>query len=400
MRRMSRPGRALQWACLALAAATLAGCFTSEPRDIRPGAEPPARSEEAGIWMQAREIERRMATSGKLIADDALQQYANDVACRVSPDYCQDITVYVVRKANFNATMLPNGAMSIWSGALVRMTNEAQLATIMGHEIAHFARRHGLRKMAETQATASAAMVGNILTGLAGLGSPATGDLIGLVARGHIAAFSRDMEREADRLGLRMMASSGYDPAAAPRIWRGLVAEKAAADADGDGGIVFLASHPPAEDRMTRLARLSRGRTVEADGPTRARARYRTHIRPHLTTWLRDELDRRRWAKLEVVLGRLDEAGIAPGVIAWARGERFRRRGADGDADRALAAYREAVAATDTPPVAHRELGLMLRERGASRAARTHLTTYLETAEDPPDRAMIRGYIQRIDGEA
>lgn len=396
---MTTPRRRFSAALLlGLATTALLGCFTAEPRDMEAGTEPPPESDEAGIWMQAREMERRLATSGKLVDDSELQQYAQDVACRVSPDYCADISVYVVRKANFNATMLPHGAMAIWSGALVRMTNEAQLATIVGHEIAHFERRHGLQRIEEAQATAGAAMVANILTGLAGVGGPGTSNLIGLIARGHISAFSRDQEREADRRGLRMMASSGYAPSEAPRVWQGLVAEREAADQDD--GPVFLASHPPAEDRLARLKRLSRGASVGGDGPREARARYREHMRPHLTAWLGDELDRRRWAKLKVVLSRLDDAGVAPGVVAWARGERFRRRGTEGDESRALAAYREAVAAERTPAVAHRELGLMLRERGETRAAREALATYLKNAEDPSDGGMIRSYIRQMGGEA
>ena len=125
--------------CALVLSLVVASCATpsSEVRDIQPGERPALASDEAGLWMYMEDMERRLATSGRVINDPALNDYIRDVLCRLAPAYCSDIRFYVVRTPHFNASMAPNGFMQIWSGLILRAQNEAQLAYILGHELAH-----------------------------------------------------------------------------------------------------------------------------------------------------------------------------------------------------------------------------------------------------------------------
>ena len=85
-----------------------------------------------GVWYYGRE------TSPYTIKDKELNDYVKKVFCKLQPDYCQKIRIYITRIPAFNATMAGNGLMEIWSGALLHLENEAQLAAVIGHEFGHY----------------------------------------------------------------------------------------------------------------------------------------------------------------------------------------------------------------------------------------------------------------------
>ena len=87
-----------------------------------------------------------MRSSGRVVEAPDLQDYLEDLLCRLDAAFCSDVRLYVVRVPHFNATMAPNGAMHIWTGTLLRMENEAQLAHVLGHELVHFKKRHSLKQ--------------------------------------------------------------------------------------------------------------------------------------------------------------------------------------------------------------------------------------------------------------
>lgn len=118
-----------------------------ELRNQTPGQRPRIDTTEAGLWMVMDRAEEDLKTSGHLVKDEELNGYLKSIACRLLPKYCDDIRVYLVQMPYFNATMAPNGAIQIWTGLLLRVQNEAQLAAIIGHELGHYLRRHSLQRM-------------------------------------------------------------------------------------------------------------------------------------------------------------------------------------------------------------------------------------------------------------
>jgi len=383
--------------CAALLAAIAGGCAT--PRgdpgaiaDMEPGGEPAAATDEAGLWMVMEEAEERLATSGRRVTDAGLEAYLQRVVCRLTPEHCAHLRLYVVRVPHFNASMAPNGFMQIWTGLLLRAENEAQLAYVIGHEIGHYLRRHSLQQWRDVRAKTSALVLVQFATGAAGVGY--VGDLAQLVALGSVYAFSRDQEREADEIGFGLMVDAGYDPREAARLWQRLEEERRAAK--NRHPLVFFSTHPSSQERIDRLAARAGGALDPADPGEVGALTHLDAIRPFRAGWLRDELARRELDATEALIERLLNAGEAPGELHFFRGELYRLRAGEGDADRAVAAYRAAIAAPDTPAAAHRALGLMHWKAGRGQEAGTAFRRYLELAPDANDRAMIESYLSGL----
>ena len=146
----------------------LAACAGKALPPRVPGEQPPKTSDEAGLWMISNDVERRLATSGHVVKDPALQQYLHQIICRLSPEHCADIRVYVVRNPHFNASMAPNGSMQVWTGLLLRVQDEAQLAAVLGHEIGHYIERHSIERWTQIISSSDAAGFFGLATAAAG----------------------------------------------------------------------------------------------------------------------------------------------------------------------------------------------------------------------------------------
>ncbi len=377
----------------AFTAVLVGGCVTNASMpDIQPGQRPALSSDEGGLWLMMDKAETSLKTSGRLVEDEALARYVNDIVCRLSMEHCRDIRVYIVRTPNFNATMAPNGSMNVWTGLLLRTQNEAQLAFVLGHEIAHYLRRHSLQRWQTIRDTADFLVFFKIAAAFAGVGI--AGDVAHLIAAGSLAGYSRDQEREADAYGLKLMAQAGYDPREAARIWTALQAEK---DAEGqDSASVFFASHPSSNERAETIRKLAQTLESEIKGNGRQQAELQKHIEGHRSLWLRDELRRKRYESFRVLLDQQMVEPVSSALIDFYRGELFRLRAEDGDAERAIAAFEKAKAQPSVPATVYRSLGLVQWNRNELLAARNAFEQYLEADPNATDRAMIANYVFKL----
>ncbi len=371
--------RAVATACALL----LVGACAAPLPDIAPGQTNLAEAErdERGVWAEMEQAESELLTSGALVADEALQAYVREVACRVAGDYCNDIRVYVVERAGFNASMAPNGFMTVWTGLLLRVENEAQLAAVLGHEVAHYQRRHTIERWRTTRAATSAVTFLSVAAAVGGYGGASS--LVRLATLLALLGYSREQEREADSLGFERLAAAGYDAGAAAAVWRSAVAEQQAMDED-QAPPLLLSTHPASDERLAELTELAQTR-----GGERFAERFRDAVAHHRSDWIAAEIGLGRYGALDVVLRRLGEAGEAQ---YW-RGEMYRR---SGEHEKALAAYRQATANGDAPAAAHRGLGLALWSLGRASEARRAFTRYLVAAPQAEDTAMIRAYIEDL----
>lgn len=158
---------------------------------------PDVASDEGGLWALMDREERNLRRSPFVVPDAKLKAYLQAVACRIGGEHCPDIRVHLVRTPVFNASMAPNGMLQLWTGLLLRVENEAQLAAIVGHEIGHYLQRHSVDRLRDIRAKSA---FGQFL-GLFGLAG-AVGQLAVLASA---FAYSRDHEREADRIGAFLM---------------------------------------------------------------------------------------------------------------------------------------------------------------------------------------------------
>ena len=112
-----------------------------------------------------------------------------------------------------NAFAVPGGYVYVTRELLALMNNEDELAFVLGHEMGHVAARHGQKRQTRSTITGIGAAIAQVLTG-----SDLVGQVAGQVGQGLLLGYSRAQENESDSLGVRYMASAGFDPYAAPRM--------------------------------------------------------------------------------------------------------------------------------------------------------------------------------------
>jgi predicted Zn-dependent protease len=156
----------------------------------------------------------------------------------------------LVESKEVNAWCMPGGKVVVYSGILPIAGDEAGLAVVMGHEIAHAIAKHGNERMSQALLT----QLGGTALSVALESYPEqTRDLwmaaFGVGAQvGVLLPYSRLQESEADRLGLIFMAMAGYDPNQAPRFWSRMAAEKG-----GAAPPEFLSTHPSDNTRIEKI---------------------------------------------------------------------------------------------------------------------------------------------------
>jgi predicted Zn-dependent protease len=383
---------------LVLAFAPVAATPAKEPLvAVQPGQRPPAGTDEAELWYIMEREERGLRESPLLVRDPALNDYVRKVACNVTDDYCKDLRLYILDVPFFNASMAPNGTLVLWTGALLRIQNEAELALVLGHEFGHYRERHTLqqwRKIKKSSAFLSAfgIVTAGVGAGIAGMAA----DLIGLAA---FSKFSRDAERAADRIGFDILHRKGYDTGAGVTLWEGMLREEKARDYGKP--LPVFASHPKTEERLEDLRAAAARVTVPGAPAGELHVdEYRAAVKPFLVHWLDNELSRRMFSSsIQAITDlRARAAGEDLGLYTFYLGEAYRRRDKPGDRDQAAKLYAEAITEPGAPAPAWREQGLALRAAGRRAEAAAALRHYLELAPDAEDRAFVQSYLTELEG--
>ncbi|RMF11533.1 MAG: hypothetical protein D6757_10960 [Alphaproteobacteria bacterium] len=350
---------------------------------------------EQGLWKRVEKIEREIASSPQVIRDPALQAYLDGIACRLAPDYCGDFRIHVVRTAEFNASMAPNGMMQVWSGLLLRTRNEAQVAAVLAHEIGHYLRRHGVEGFRDRRKRL--ALMDFLGLGLAVAGSSArTVNQVQLAVIASLFAHSRDEEREADTIGIRLMREAGYDPREASRVWAQMRAELGR---DGRRRSYLYATHPSNAEREATLARYVEALRRNSRHYRLGRKAHRHAIAAIRDMLWADQLDLERYKRTEwLIASFIAEDGKRPDYLCY-EAELHRRRGGPRHAASARRLYREALAQgrsamTGVPAMCWRGYGQVAWKLGTRDEARRAFRRYLELRPHAPDRAMIAFYLQ------
>ncbi len=365
------------------ATATAGAPAASEPLPPR-FTRPPVDSDEGGLWAMMDREEQRLRRSPFVVRDDRLTRYLEGVVCRLGADHCVDVRVHVVRNPLFNASMAPNGMMQVWSGLLLRMENEAQLAAVLGHELGHYLERHSVERLRDSKSRAAFAQLMGVF-GIAG-----TVAQWGLMAG--MFSFTRDQEARADRLGLALMQRAGYDPSQAARVWDNLLGElKVTGGEEAGTRSPLFATHPPAANRRDELLRQAGSRGGEAAEPG-----LRQVLAPHRMEWLEAEVRRGQWEESLVLLDRMVARDPLDAQACYARGEVYRQRDGEGDLGRALADLATATTLPGPPVQAFRALGLLRQRVGDKHGAAAAFRRYLARAPEAMDAGLIRSYLAEM----
>lgn len=205
----------------------------------------------------AQAYEGELATArkkGVLNTDKAQLKRVTGIARRLvaaTPSFRKDATAWkwqfnVQETDDMNAYCMPGGRIMVYSGLIDKLdVSDAELATVIGHEIAHALREHTRERVSRAYAQQL------VLSGAAAVAgvSETTANVANMVAEVTFQLpFSREQESEADTIGLELMARAGFDPRAAVSLW-----QKMARAESGGGPPKFLSTHPAPKDRIEEI---------------------------------------------------------------------------------------------------------------------------------------------------
>lgn len=190
-----------------------------------------------------------------IMHDDQINDYLHSMGYRLLEQMNPPFTHYrfiLVKDPNINAFAAPGGYIVINSGLVLAADNASELASVVAHELSHINQRHISRAIDESQRMQwpmLAAMLAGILLSAAGGGQAGQAAMTASTAYGiqNQLQFSRDFEREADRIGIQALASAGYDPEGMPAFFEKL---QNWSRLQGGNPMEFLSTHPLTLDRI------------------------------------------------------------------------------------------------------------------------------------------------------
>lgn len=200
-----------------------------------------------------RQLARDVDRTSKFVNDPVISEYVNRVAQNLvlHSDAKVPFTIKVVDSNDINAFALPGGFLYVNRGLLEAAENEAEVAGVISHEIAHVAARHGVEQASKGELL----RYGSIpLIFFGGIGGYIVQQVASIAVPLTFLKFSRGAEKEADRLGAQYMWASGYDPNALISFF-----EKLEAQEKGNKNSTLLkvfSTHPLTGDRITLVREL------------------------------------------------------------------------------------------------------------------------------------------------
>ena len=226
----------------------------------------------------AAEVEKQMP----VLADDAVTSYVQSVGARLVGSIPPELehpefhyTFKVVDVKDINAFALPGGPMYVHRGLIEVAHSEGELAGVMAHEMSHVALRHGTAQATKASKFGFGALAGAIVGAVVGGGlgdAIAQGTQFGLGTT--FLRFSRDYEKQADLLGVQMMAPAGYDPRDLAHMFETIEKE------GGDRPPQWLSDHPNPGNRVAYInEEASHIRVQNPVGESRAFADVQAHLK-------------------------------------------------------------------------------------------------------------------------
>lgn len=397
----------------ALSALVFSACATTDHGQRVVGEKVTDMSSSAAMLeAESEKVEGFIQRSGARVRDPGLEAYVQTIADKSAGSFAGEVKVYILEAPVFNAFMMPNGAMGVNTGLLLRAETEDELALVLGHEFGHYLEKHSLERHGAARNTNTFMT----FVGVAAAGAYAhSGTYIdttlfnGAMVAGFYS-FNRDQESEADVVGVQRSTEVGYDAGSSIRLWQNLDDEKRASSirAKRKRHSSLFDTHPTNLARLEEL-KASVGVTGDISRPSiAARSAYRTRIRPFLFDWLQREVELRDTGATLNLLDRLDDLDEDKGVLLYTRArvidralsnkrlkkDKLTRELVAGFTPDTVAGLLESsIAEADAPAVAYRELGNILYKAGRKDDAKTAFQSYLRLAPNAEDAQLINSLI-------
>lgn len=273
-----------------------------------------------------REVLTQLRRNAPLVSDPMLREYFEDTLHRLipyAPLQNRDITPLIINKPSLNAFAVPGNIIGIHTGLIRAAETEHEFAGVVAHEIAHLSQRHYARRL-EQQERSMPLTIAGMLAGI--ILTAATGSQAGLatiagtqaLAIEQMLRHSRAHEREADRLGIEIMARAGYDPAGMPAMFERML------QFQGNRPPKYLSTHPLTRSRIADTrARVADFRNQERYDEHLAYYLVRNRVRLHHSERPESLVSHFRgaWKEREGLEADAARHGLAAALIAADRAE-------------------------------------------------------------------------------
>ncbi len=356
-------------------------------------------------------------------ATDYVNALGNRLAAHAS-DGRQDLQFFLMNERSINAFALPGGFVGFNTGLLLAAQSESEVASVMAHEIAHVSQRHIARIIGQQK---QSAVLGLAALAVAILAARASPDLaMAATAFGSAGAtqslinFTREHEREADRVGLQILDASGFDARSAAVFFERL--QRATRIYDVGGAPAYLRTHPMTYDRIAdiqnRLERLPYRQVSDSIDFQLVRAKIRAELDApaEARAFFEESLTERRF--LSETASRYGLAASLVRLKDYSRARReydalrrtaaahpmidtlgCRLRAAAGETESALNCYRDALRAFPRHRATTYEYAELLLREGRAEPALAVISTRMQTYGDDPKLYLLQGRAYALQGK-
>ena len=353
--------------------------------------------DEMRLWHRTEEEQKALNKSGLIYyKDEELEAYLNEIVEKLQPlEVLEHIPfkINIIRNPYLNAFTLPNGSIYIHTGMVARMDNEAQLSTLIAHEMIHCTHRHAIKQFRDLKN--KTAFFATFQVAMGGLGAYGDiGNLLGAVGTmAAITGYSREHEEEADMEGLKLMVKAGYDPEESPKLFEYLK-EELEEDKKRKEPFIF-GSHPRLQERIESYQNLLKTKYREQKGGAKNSDIFLKKIHMVILDNARLDLKTGRFKiaqkGIEKYLAIKPDDAKAYCIL----GEIFRQRGEEGDTEKAKENYKKAISIDSTYPYPYKGIGLIHYKQGEKCLAKESFELYLTLSPQVLDRAYIEEYIKQ-----
>jgi len=360
------------------------------------GATLSLEDDERRLWKRSEEEEAKLNDSGKIYNDKRIEAYLNKVAEKLVAQngHAQrsKVVIKVLADPLLNAFSFPNGVIYVHSGILAKIDNEAQLATLLGHEIIHFTHRHMLQQFRSNQRkTAWFAAMQVVSAPFGAIGSLA--ELLGAVGTvAAITGYSRSLEREADAEGYALIVKGGYDPKEAPELFAHLLEDVSKEKTEEP---FLFGTHPHLSDRLENYKSLLKTNYGLIKGKTN-REIFQATLYPMLIDNAELDIAAGRFFSAQSILKKALRLHGSESKAHYLLAESYRQSGDTTVLESAEKAYAAAIEQDPNFADPHRGLGMLFFKKGLKQRAQAHFIDYLRLAPSASDKPYIEQYLRDI----
>lgn len=341
-------------------------------------------ADEQRLWTTSNDFEKAIRKGGQIYASPELEAYLQGVMDKLYPEFAGHIKVHVVNSPVLNAFAIPSGHIYMHTGLLARFDNEAQLATVLAHEGAHFVYRHGYFNQQSVKSSSAFATITAVI------GVPIIGLIGNIIATSSIYGYSRELETEADNMGFNRLVKAGYDPNEAHKVFEHLAREVKLSEGQES---FFYSTHPKLKDRVENFTRLAK---QQSSAGVMNEAEYAAKVNQLRIEALEQEFSFGRYKHVIALLSDENVLKRYPSTVHYYLGEAHRKRNEKDDVDMALREFDRAIELNANFAPVYRSRGLLLMSQSKNEQAVMEFKRYLELAPEASDKSYVNGYLETL----